>query len=145
MYIKRTTGFWVIQAMGIVFLLMFLIGQFPAIFNYDFSVSIGMQEGADKIGEMGVAVNRGIAAADSLIILPLLIFGLTGLWKRKSWGLFSMIGYMAYMAHWPMFCLFWYLFAKELPEFTFTNYILYTILLSFFTLYSIWALWYLYK
>lgn len=96
---KRTTGFWVIMFMGIIYLLMFLIGQFPAFINYDFPVSIGLQESVEQIGKMGVAVNKGIAVADSIIVIPLLLLGLTGLWKRKYWGLFSMFGTMAYIAH----------------------------------------------
>ena len=141
----RTTGFWVIMVMGIISLAMLLIGQLPSFINYDFSVSIGMQEPANVIGAMGVAVNKGIALSDTLIILPLLLIGLAGLWKRKPWGLFAMAGIMTYMAYWPMVCLFWFVFAKGLPDFHFTNFISYIIICSFFTLYALWALWYLYK
>ncbi len=67
-------------------LVILLIGQMMLFINYEFTVSIGLQESVDVIGEMGVAVNKGFGVGDTIIYMPLLIIGLVGLWYRKKWG-----------------------------------------------------------
>ena len=47
---KRTKGFWVIVIMGKLLLLVLIIGQMMAFIDYDFTVSIGLQESKDIIG-----------------------------------------------------------------------------------------------
>ena len=76
---KRTTGFWVIMAVGILLLAVLLLGQMMSFIDYDFTVSIGLQESRDLIGEMGVAVNKGFGVGDTIIYMPLLVFGLIGI------------------------------------------------------------------
>jgi hypothetical protein len=142
---KRTTGFWVIMAMGILLLAVLLLGQMMSFINYDFTVSIGLQESRDVIGEMGVAVNKGFGVGDTIIYTPLLVFGLVGLWSRKMWGVFAMGGALAITAYWPMVCLFSLLFARGTAGFNFTSFTSYTITLTLTTLYGLWGLWYLYR
>ena len=142
---KRTVGFWVLMILGIFFLLMLLLGQMMAFINYDFAVSIGLQESKDVVGETGVAANKGFGVGDTIIYLPLLVIGLVGLWLRKTWGLFAMTGALGITAYWPMVCIFFLLFAKGSPGFNFTSYASYAILLTAFTVYGLWGLWYLYR
>lgn len=145
---KRTKGFWVIVIMGKLLLLVLIIGQMMAFIDYDFTVSIGLQESKDIIGEMGVAVNKGFGAGDTIIYTPTLVIGLIGLWFRRMWGVFAMAGALAITAYWPMVSIFILIYAKDVPEFNFTNYTAYTaysILLSAITIYGIWGMWYLYK
>ncbi len=142
---KRTIGFWVLMIVGILFTVMLLAGQMMAFINYDFAVSIGLQESTDLVGEIGVAVNKGFGVGDTIIYLPLLVIGIVGLWLRKRWGLFTMVGALAITAYWPVVCIFFLLFAKSSPEFSFHSFTSYTILLTSFTIYGLWGLWYLYK
>jgi len=142
---KRTVGFWVVMAMGIPLLVLLLVGQTMSFINYQFTVSIGLQEAREVIGDMGVAMNKGFGLGDTIIYLPLLATGLIGLWLRKAWGVFSMAAAMAITAYWPMVCIFILIFAQGTPGFYFNRYPSYTILLTLLTLYGLWGLGYLYK
>ena len=113
--------------------------------NYEFTVSIGLQESVEVVGEMGVAVNKGFGVGDTIVYIPLLVIGLVGLWIRKKWGIYAMVGALGITAYWPMVAIFLLLFAKGAPGFYFTNFTSYSILLTAFTFYGLWGLWYLYK
>jgi hypothetical protein len=64
---KRTIGFWILVIIGILyFCFAGLLGQVMTVINYGFAASIGMQEPRDVSGEMGVAVERGLAVGDKL-------------------------------------------------------------------------------
>ena len=85
--------------LGILSSVMFLVGQTMSFINYDFTVSIGLQESKDIVGEMGVAINKGFGVGDTIIYLPLLVIGIVGLWFRKKWGLFAMTGALGITAY----------------------------------------------
>ena len=142
---KRTAGFWVIMIVGMLLLAVLVFGQAMSFINYDFAVSMGLQESREVIGGMGVAVNKGFGVGDTIIYLPLLLLGLIGLWSRTMWGVFAMAGALAITAYWPMVALFLLLFARGTPDFHFTSYTSYTLILTLFTLYGLWGLLYLYK
>ena len=142
---RRPIGFWVLMILGMLFAAMVLAGQTMAFINYDFAVSIGLQESKNVVGEMGVAANKGFGVGDTIIYLPLLVIGIVGLWLRKKWGLFAMTGALGITAYWPMVCIFFLLFARDAPGFNFTSFTTYAILLTGFTVYGLWGLWYLYK
>ena len=142
---KRTIGFWILMIFGILILVMLLIGQMMSFINNEFTVSIGLQESVDVIGEMGIAVNKGFGVGDTIIYIPLLVIGLLGLWIKKEWGVFAMASALGITAYWPMVSIFLLLFAKGSPGFNFTNFTSYAIILIAFTIYGIWGLWYLYK
>jgi hypothetical protein len=143
---KRTIGFWILVIIGILyFFVIGIMGQVMTVINYDFVASIGMQESVDVIGEMGVAVERGLGVGDMTIHLPLLAIGIVGLWLRKPWGLFTMAGALAIMAYWPIGYIFYIAFAKGSPGFNVTDITSYIIMLPPFTVYGLWGFWYLYK
>jgi len=141
---KRTIGFWIIIIVGILFLFFLILGQTMSFINYDFTVSLGLQESKEIVGDMGVAVNKGFGVGDTIIYIPILILGLAGLWLKKIWGLFAMAGAFAITSYWPIVVLFFLLFARDTAGFNFTNFISYSILLTLITLYGLWGLWYLY-
>jgi hypothetical protein len=141
---KRAIGFWILMIFGIFMLIMLLIGQMMSFINYEFTVSIGLQESVDVISEMGVAINKGFGVGDTIIYIPLLIIGLIGIWFGKNWGILAMAGALGITAYWPMVSIFFLLFARDLPGFNFTDYTSYTILLTAFILYGLWGLGYLY-
>ena len=115
-----------------------------AFINYEFTVSIGLQESVDVVGEMGVAVNKGFGVGDTILYIPLLFIGIVGLLIRKEWGIYAMAGALGITAYWPMVAIFILLFARGTPGFNFTQYTFYSILLTAITLYGLWGLWYLY-
>ncbi|MFC1490289.1 hypothetical protein ACFL6K_03675 [Candidatus Latescibacterota bacterium] len=141
----REIGYWVLMIGGILLLAMLLSGQMMSFINYDFTVSFGLQESEDVIGESGVALNKGFGVGDTLIYTPLMIIGLIGLWRKKVWGVFAMTGSLAITAYWPMVTIFILLFSRGTPGFNFTDFTLYNIVLTSITLFGIWGVWYLYK
>ena len=142
---QRILGFWVILIIGILFIVMLFLGQMMAFINYDFTVSIGLQESKDMVGEVGVAINKGFGVGDTIVYIPILLIGLIGLWRRKMWGVFAMFGALAITAYWPMVTLFFLLFAQDIPAFHFSDVGLYSTFLVPFTIYGLWGLWFLYR
>ncbi len=142
---EKTVGFWFLMIIGMLLLLMLLIGQMMSFINYEFTVSLGLQESVDVVGERGVALNKGFGVGDTIIYIPLMVIGLLGLWQKKRWGVYAMVGALGITAYWPMVCLFIILYSKNVPGFNFTNYLSYSILLTAITLYGLWGLWYLYN
>jgi hypothetical protein len=142
---KRTIGFWILQIFGIIILLMLIAGQMMSFINYDFTVSIGLQESVDDIGEIGVAVNKAFGVGDTFIYLPLLFFGLVGLWIKKNWGLFAMLSALGITVYWPLVNLFIILFAEDAPGFDYPNFTSVAVILILIIIYGLWGLWYLFK
>jgi len=142
---KRTIGFWVVMISGIMILVLLFLGQTMSFINYEFTVSLGLQEPVEQIGEIGVAVNKAFGVGDTIIYIPLLIIGLIGLWQRKAWGIYVLGGALAITAYWPMVCLFVILFAESSSDFNYADFTSIAIVLISFTIYGLWGLWYLYK
>ena len=142
---NRTSGFWILMIFGVLILLMLIMGQTMSFINYEFAVSIGLQESEKAVGKMGVTVNKAFGVGDTMIYLPIMLAGLIGLWLKKTWGLFTMAAAMGITAYWPMVCLFVLIFSEGTPGFNFDDFTTYTIVLTSITIYGLWGLWYLYK
>ena len=143
--VKRTSGFWILISTGILLNLIYLLGQTMAIVNYDFAVSIGLQEPINEITGVGVALNKGFGAGDTFFYMPIFVIGIIGLLKRSVWGLYAMIGAMAVTVYWPIVGLSTVFFAKGAEGWHFADYTSYSILLSLIGIYGIWGLWFLYN
>ena len=142
---KRTTEFWFLIGLGVLLNIVYILGQTMAVINYDFAVSIDLQEPVNEITEIGVALNKGFGFGDTVFYIPLFIIGIIGLLKRTTLGLFAMLGAMAITVYWPIVGLSTVIFAKGAPGWYFTDYTSYTILLSLIAFYGIWGFWFLYK
>ena len=116
-----------------------------AIIDYDFAVSIELQEPLDEITEIGVALNKGFGFGDTVFYIPLFIIGIIGLLKRSALGLYTMFGAMAITVYWPIVALSTVFFAKGAPGWHFTDYTSYSIILSIIALYGTWGFWFLYR
>jgi len=141
----RTTGFWFLIGIGMFLNIVYVLGQTMAVLNYEFAVSIGLQEPVNEITEIGVALNKGFGFGDTVFYIPLFVVGIIGLLKRTSLGLYAMFGAMAVTVYWPVVGLSTVIFAKGAPGWHFTNYTSYSILLSLIALYGIWGFLFLYK
>ena len=142
---NRPKGFWFVIMSGIVLLVLLLTGQTMSFINYDFTVSLGLQEPVDEIGKLGVEVNKAFGVGDTIIYLPILILGLVGLWRKEEWGVFLMGGAFAITAYWPVVSLFIIIFGNSLPDFNYADLTSIIILLIAFTIYGVWGMWYIYK
>jgi len=104
--IKNKIGFWILITTAILLIGFFIIGQTIAIFNYEYVVSIGMQEFEEEIGKVGIAFAKGFGFSDIVIYIPLLLFGVVGLLKNKRWGKYTMFGALVISVYWPMVHLY---------------------------------------
>ena len=71
----RRPGFWLLISIGILLNIMYLLGQTMALIDYDFAVSLGLQESSDQITQVGVALNKGFGLGDTVFYMPLFIAG----------------------------------------------------------------------
>ncbi len=140
----RPKGFWAIMIISVVWLIMMFMGQVMSYIDYDFTVSLGLQESQHAVTDVGVALNKGFGVADTLVYIPLIVVGLVGMWLRKGWGLFAMAGAFAVTMYFPAACLFTLFFARGAPGFNFTRFTPYSIFLAIVFLYGLWGLCYLY-
>jgi len=141
----QKVGFWILVGIGILLNIIYLFGQTMAIINYDFAVSIELQEPLSEITAIGVASNKGFGFGDTFFYMPLFIAGIIGLIKNKVWGVYLLSGAMAITVYWPIVGLSTVFYAKGAEDWYFTDYAAYSILLSLIALYGLWGLWYLYR
>jgi hypothetical protein len=140
---NRPFAFWLIMAYLVFDLFFFLVGQTASLFAYDFTVSIGLQESEQAVGEYGVQVNRSFGLADTVIGIPLMLLSLVGLSRRKRWALSTLAAFMGISIYWPLFCtgLLWFL--KGVPGYSLEPGIAYGVILVMHAAIGIWILGYL--
>ena len=143
MWLQRPAGFWVLQGVGLLLCVILLAGQTLSLVDYDLTVALGLQEPAGQITDVGVAVNLGFAAADTIVYLPLLAAGLAGLWLGRPWGTVALAAALGITAYWPVAVLFMLFFAEDAPGFTFPYLAAYAAGLVPVAVFGLWGLWYL--
>lgn len=141
----RNIGFWILIGLGILLTIMLLIGQTFSLINYDLTVSIGLQESVEEVSEVGVAWAKGFAFGDTVLYLPLLLIGIIGLLKRRSWGFYSMFGALAITVYWPIVSLSAIFIGRSVLNLNPDKYVSYSIILPLIAIYGLWGMWYLYK
>lgn len=142
---KVKVRFWILIIVSSLLSLIYLLGQTMAVINYDFTVSLELQEPVEEITKVGVALNKGFGVGDTIVYIPLLFIGIIGMIKRKQWGLYSMSGALAITMYWPIVCLTTLLFAKNSPGFNFSDYTTYSIVLPIISLFGLWGMLFIYK
>lgn len=142
---QRSAGFWVLEGGGVFLCVLVLAGQTMALIDYDLTVSWGLQEPASAVTAVGVALNKGFGAADTVVYLPLLIGGLVGLWFRKAWAVIAMAAALGITAYWPVVSLYTLYAAIGAPGFTFPSHTAYTMILVPIIVYGLWGLTVLYR
>ena len=142
---KRSYSFWVLIGFGILLNIIYLIGQTMAVINYDFTVAIGLQESANEVTQVGVALNKGFGLGDTVIYIPLFLFGIIALIRRHVMGLYALFGALAITIYWPIVSLSTVFYAKGSPGWNFADYTSYSIFLILIAVYGVWGMWYLNK
>ena len=142
---KADIKFWILIVTGSLLAVLLVVGQMLALVDFDLAVIIGLQESVEEVGRVGIAFAKGFALADSLFYLPMLIAGIIGLLKRKSWGFYSMFGSLAITAYWPVVHLYAIYTEKVAIVLSPDKYISYSITLPILTVYGLWGMWYLFK
>jgi hypothetical protein len=124
---------------------MMLVGQTGALIDYDFTVSIDMQDSIEEITAVGVAWAKGFAFGDTLIYIPLFIAGLIGTLKKRKWGLLALCGALAITAYWPVVCLYTIFVGKGAINLRPDKYTVFSIILIPISIYGIWGMWFIYR
>jgi hypothetical protein len=108
---NRPFMFWFVAVYLVFDLVFFLVGQTASIFDYEFTVRIGLQESAQIVGEYGTRVNRAIGLADTAVVVPLILISLVGIFRKKRWALSTLAAFAGISIYWPVQCagLLWLL------------------------------------
>lgn len=134
-------GVFVIFLSASIFLM--LIGQTMAVFNYDWTVSFGLQEDPVKVGEIVKQVNRGFGAGDTVVYIPLMAASLIGLLKKKRWALLTTSAVAGISAYWSVTVGFIFLFLPGAPGYTHVpEPEIWMFILTYFV-FGLWGLYYL--
>ena len=114
---------WLILAPGWIVLISLLLVQVPGAFDYEWMVSLGLQESEDEISPVGVAFGVGCCVCDTIFYVPLLLVGLLGFPKHRCAHscLSAALGITLY---WPVMYLVAFQRASQLEEWNLdlTNY-----------------------
>jgi hypothetical protein len=140
---KRPVTFWVVVVFLALSLVLLLMGQTMAIFNYDFAVQLGLHESANQISEFGVQVNRAFGVGDTLVYVPLMVISLVGLFLRKHWALLTTAAVMGISAYWAITCNFMLIFLKGVPGYNLVPGLEYWLLMGTYIIFGVWGLLYL--
>lgn len=138
---KKTRGFWILQVSGWILLAFLIYGQGIAAFDYDLGVRMGTQDSAEVVTEVGVAFWRGFALADAAVYIPLLIIGLLGHYRQKTWGRLALAAGLGISIYWPVTCLAAVLYAQGAPGWSLGVNSAYAIVLPAISVWGLWGLW----
>ena len=140
---KRDIGFWMVQGPGWILFIYLVYAQAIPAFDYDIGVSLGTQEPAHRITEVGVAFWYGFAFADLLTYIPILALGLVGFWRERMWGRFLLAATFGITVYWPVVCLAAIVDARNSAGWYLTDESAYWTVLPVIALWGAWGLGYL--
>ena len=126
-------------------IIMWTVGQGGAVVSYDTVASWGLQDLREMIDPVIVEVNRGIGLADLIVMIPLFIIAVVGLWRQKFYGVVTSWLALGITLYWPI--VFWssqFFYGQSGIKYQSTP-ISTSIILSILLIFSLWAIWYLYK
>jgi len=124
---------------------LWTIGQGGAVISYDTIAQWGLQDPRELIDPVIVEVNRAIGLADMIIMIPLFIIAVIGLWRQKFYG--AVTSWLAFgiTLYWPVvfFCSQYFYGQAEIKHNpTPISAILF---LSIILIFTLWASWHLAK
>ena len=141
---KRGKYFWVVQIPGWILLIYLIYAQGITAFSYEIGVSMGTQESAKSITDIGAAFWYGFAFGD-LVIYTFLFLGLTGHFKFRKWGRYLLAAALGITVYWPIVCLASLTVARKAPEWNISNETPYWIVLPIIMLWAAWGIFILIK
>jgi hypothetical protein len=140
---NRSIAFWVFMVFLSLSLILLLIGQTMAVFNYDFAVSLGLQEDVKEVSEFGVEINRAFGVGDTIIYIPLILLSIAGLILKKRWALISTAAVMGITAYWATTVVFMFWFLVGVPSYSFVPGAEYWVVISFYIIMGVGGIIYL--
>jgi len=138
---NRGLRFWMLQLPGWALLAYLVYAQAIPALNYELGISMGTQEPASAITEVGVAFWYGFALADALIYIPLMVAGLIGTAIRASWGRALMAAALGITLYWPIVSLAAVVAARDAAGWKLSNETAYWLVLPLITLWAAWGIY----
>lgn len=139
----RPVTFWFIVLFLGASILLMLIGQTTAVFDYDLAVRLGLQESPTQVGAFGVEVNRGFGAGDTIVYIPLLVVSLAGLLLKRRWALVATAAVAGVSAYWAVTVSFILLFLPGVPGYSYVPGPEIWLFVGAYAVFGVWALLYL--
>ena len=140
---KRPISFWVIIVFLIISMVLLLMGQTMAIFNYEFAVKLGLQEDVKEVSEFGVQINRAFGAGDTFVYIPLMAISLVGLFLKKRWSLVTTAAVMGISAYWATTVAFMLFFLLRVPHYNLVPGPEYWLFIGAYIIFGVWGVVYL--
>jgi len=140
---RRPIAFWIIVVFLSISIILMLMGQTMAVFNYDFTASLGLQESVGEVSEFGVQVNRAFGAGDSVVYIPLMVVSLVGLFLKKRWSLLTTAAVAGVSAYWSVTIIFIFLFLPGTPGYDYVPDPEIWFFVGTYTAFGVWGLFYL--
>ena len=82
--IRNKKGYWFLITFSCILLLFLLVGQSYSLIDYNYVVSIGLQESPEEVTKVGIAWLKAFAIGDMLAYIPLLLIGIIGMIKKRN-------------------------------------------------------------
>ena len=130
-----------LQGPGWLLLLYLVYAQAIPAFDYDLGISMGTQEPAEVVTEVGVAFWYGFAFGDLVAYIPLLSAGLIGHFRGKAWGKTALAASLGISLYWPVVSLAAVLAAKGAEGWSLAAEPAYWVILPPIALWAAWGLW----
>jgi hypothetical protein len=118
---KHPIAFWIVVIILALSIILMLMGQTMAVFDYELAVHLGLQESVDQVSEFGVQINRAFGAGDTLVYVPLMLISLIGLFLRKRWSLLVTAAVAGVSAYWSITIIFTLLFLRGVPGYAYSS------------------------
>lgn len=142
---KIPLGIKIIIGFHLLNIVLWTFGQGGAVFFYDTAAKWGLQDPRELIDPVIVEVNRAIGLTDVILLIPLFIIAVIGLWRLKFYGaIFSWLA-LGITLYWPI--VFWssqFFYGQAGIKFQPTPMDT-SIILSAIILFAVWASGYLFK
>ena len=140
---KRGLAFWALQGPGWLLLIYLVLAQGITAFSYDLGVSMGAQEPAEAITEVGAAFWYGFALGDLLTYIPIFLVGLIGHLRGTQWGRFGLAAALGITVYWPIVCLVALVDARDAVGWNISSELQYWLGLIPITAWGAWGLFYI--
>jgi hypothetical protein len=124
-------------------MVLLLMGQTMAIFNYEFAVKLGLQEDVKEVSEFGVQINRAFGAGDTFVYIPLMAISLVGLFLKKRWSLIATAAVMGVSAYWATTVAFMLFFLRGVPNYNLEPGPEYWLFIGAYIIFGVWGVVYL--
>jgi len=145
MTFRKKNSFRFLITFSSLLLFFLIVGQSYSLIDYNYVVSIGLQESSEEVTQVGIAWLKAFATGDTLIYIPLLLAGIIGMIKKRKWGYFSMFASLAISVYWPIVNLSAIYLAKNDINLNPDKYVSFSIILPIISIYGLCGMMYLYK